>query len=843
METRKRAGVTGVLAAALLVGGSAPIVAPAVFAEVPSVQQTANIVDIKNADELANAIANQQDGQTWNLANGEYNLDAELLAKYAHLKIQDQGGFYLPIIANNITINGNGATITSDVVSANGAWATQNFITVAANNVTIDGVNIKCKKEVNKAIEVLGDGFSLSNATLLPVDDSNSGSIYFAGNAKNGTLTNVELSSWIRSSEMEGLVVDGVTVDFSKVAQQSDSAFVPVRKGENIEVKGKGLTVKVGSNINSLEDQVVEHLPAGTTLSLQGDIELDSTLDIRGKKNLVIDANGHAITTSDAFTKDEYGRIDLIKVFECDGVTIRNAKLSVGAVDDSYTGSQHVLDIHTSNNVTVENVSADHSKSIHKGAPLVVNGSSVALSGDVELSTGDKSWYAANVDSNGTLASLTSDNANLVLKGDKAVIVAEQGGTVSVPGFEDLGNGVIGKPAAKIGEQGYLTLADAVSAAKDGDTIVLSSGEHSGNLILDKDLMIVGAEDGSSVIKFNPEGRQVQQYLGDRAAYPTIYSTGDLVLRNLTVSGPTNQHHGIDGVFVKGGNLTLDGVTISDIRCTADGADYCGVQYGRAVLFEGSGDLTVTNSKLVAFQKQAIDVSTSGKVNISNNTITGAGQQGIIAQNGIVLRSGEALIEKNTISGLAYTGDNDWKGCSVAVYVTGDADTTLKGNIIDASNDWSITVEENATLVADHNQILAPVANYTDDVINLDGNYWGENPDFDQLIPEIEDGGKVEWENRYLDADMETLVDENGNEIIDWTPLEPSKPVDPEGNGDEVIDWTPLQPSKPADKKDDKAPSKDALPSTGDASLIGVAAATVMGVSALGAGVIGRKRR
>ena len=161
----------------------------------------------------------------------------------------------------------------------------------------------------------------------------------------------------------------------------------------------------------------------------------------------------------------------------------------------------------------------------------------------------------------------------------------------------------------------------------------------------------------------------------------------DLTLRDLTVAGPTGEHHGIDGVLAKA-SLTVDHVTLRDIRCTADGGEVCGVQYGRAILVSGAGDVTVTNSSITAFQKQAIDLNTTGKVTISGNTITGVGPQAVIAQNGIVLRSGSAAVTDNVISGLSYTADNEWKYGSVAVYaLEGVSSLTVTGNTIDGADE------------------------------------------------------------------------------------------------------------------------------------------------------------
>lgn len=79
------------------------------------------------------------------------------------------------------------------------------------------------------------------------------------------------------------------------------------------------------------------------------------------------------------------------------------------------------------------------------------------------------------------------------------------------------------------------------------------------------------------------------------------------------------------------------------------------MQYGRPILVDGEGDVSLVNVEIKKFQKQAIDLNTTGDITIRSVTITGAGEQAIIAQNGIILRKGNAVIDDVTISGLFTT--------------------------------------------------------------------------------------------------------------------------------------------------------------------------------------------
>lgn len=299
----------------------------------------------------------------------------------------------------------------------------------------------------------------------------------------------------------------------------------------------------------------------------------------------------------------------------------------------------------------------------------------------------------------------------------------------------------------------YSTIQEAVDAAAAGDVIVLGADTYNENLNIDTAVTIKGPETGEAIIKFNPVAKQARDYIG-RTTYPVIYATADLTLENVTVAGPTDTHHGIDGILAKAG-LKMDNVTVRDIRCTADGGFVCGVQYGLGVMAEGTGDVTITNSKIIDFQKQAIDLCTSGNVLIENNEIAGVGEQAIIAQNGIVVRTGSATIADNTISDMVYTADNEWSHCSIGVYAIDDAKLTVTGNTI-SDIDNSLAVSDNAEMTTDKNTLLAPVINYRTDgyVLTVTGNYWGtDEPDFDALIY-----GEAECYSYYADAAMTTVV-------------------------------------------------------------------------------------
>ncbi|MFR5070075.1 MAG: hypothetical protein ACLTE2_10140 [Eubacteriales bacterium] len=84
------------------------------------------------------------------------------------------------------------------------------------------------------------------------------------------------------------------------------------------------------------------------------------------------------------------GQIQLMKI-EADNVTLNDVNLV------ATTANKHTLDVYGSQNVQLNNVTLNH-ENAQSGAPLVVNGSDVTVSGNFSVVTGDNSWYGMNLD-------------------------------------------------------------------------------------------------------------------------------------------------------------------------------------------------------------------------------------------------------------------------------------------------------------------------------------------------------------------------------------------------------------------------------------------------------------
>lgn len=419
-----------------------------------------NEITITDVDQLSDAIANQQDGQVWKIQEGTYNLTADDLAKYADIVpgTSGQGNWYFPI-TKQITIIGEGdVTITSDVETPNGAWATQDLVSVWADGVTIDNVDFICKEQVNKAIEVMGKDFTLKNSTIKPVDMGegkvNSGSIYFnTQNAGSATLENVGVHSWISANS--ATVTDGeislinTTIDFSDNAYGGNGSYGVISSNDSV-FKAEGLTVVVDDDTD-IQNQAVNRVPSGATVLLSENVSVDSKLSLN-KEGITLDLNNFEITASENFVydKDASSNSHLVDVV-ADNVTVKNG--TIKTTDQN----RHALNVYNSEGVVLENLTLDHTYAhasetpAHDGgAPLMIGASNVTIGGTMDFITGENSWYAMNVDSReiggnktGSVADIT-DNTQLFFSG------VQQGGifienTAGVPDNEvgvNFGEGV-----------------------------------------------------------------------------------------------------------------------------------------------------------------------------------------------------------------------------------------------------------------------------------------------------------------------------------------------------------------------------------------------------------------
>jgi hypothetical protein len=456
---------------------------------------------ISNADQLKAAIENQKDGETWVILDGIYNL-----GRFDNIERGGQTGWYFPITANGLTIIGEskeGTVITSDVYSPNGAWASQDHVSVWGDNVTIRNLTIKPKAETNKAIEVMGKDFRLIDVNFFRNEknlEEFAGSLFFnpqneAKDIGDALVENVLIhDAWISASPMfveKGtLTLKNTTIDFRGSAYANDDRYGVISNNSVIRVAdGSSFTVWADSTLANLQTQVLDRVPAGTTVKLEpgtyyvptalnvpegvhveyndaqivvgtvadteaelkaaladgsidtiyvrGTIPLSSTLKITRPIRITGTGSGATITRADNWTvigdPTSKGNAMLISVENVAGEVVLENLTVTGAkhrdIDPGKKDYGSGINVYESGNVTLKDVTSTK----NEGAGLIVNGSKVVAN---SLTTSENGWYGVNVakGSNVTAETSFAIDAGSMLNEDLE-IVAEGDVTVDAPGY------------------------------------------------------------------------------------------------------------------------------------------------------------------------------------------------------------------------------------------------------------------------------------------------------------------------------------------------------------------------------------------------------------------------
>lgn len=757
-----------------------------------------NLKLITNVTELSAAIVSQDNGQSWIIKSGIYDLPKN--------KIYDVQGldeeWYFPI-HKSIIISGEGnPTLTSTTYSANGVWASQNFITVFADDVTIDGLKIKTKEEANKAIEVLGKNFNLKNTDLIVNAEGTSGLVYFnpantLGQTKdmgaivieNVNITKGDISyrdnSWGSGAMSGTLLFKDVTIDntnygipFNYGAVTNPSNPNAGITSVNLAVTSQNLLIKLDNAYDVgyfnaffaiLKPGTTVELAPGTycvsiDLAVPGGVTLDKSKATILVGNVMTAEPGEIASTiynlkaNDILLLKEgtYTISDQAYLFENNiriigagidktfinvqntkngwGITISGAlnppKLATNAYLEGFTirrgidsGTNNVikvnadnatlknikiiggkgLDINPSKNTVIDGVTVENSI----GASIAISGGSTVTIKNTTTTNG--AWGSIGVMENGEksqviigegnvfnegalysekysvkgiqITGLSSEWTSFVNERDQLVYVKQlpQGAYITTVGVT----------------KGYTTIKAAITAAVTGDTINIAAGTYNEAIVVNKDIniigfgnvILVGPTDYNNIQTIDKIGAETKNYnafisvVNANANISNINIVGNPEKASL-VNNLTHYNRYL-GIAVINSSVVLDNVDIKDITYKDN---LKGMQNGvgiYAVAADANKTLTVTNSEISNFNKGAAVIRTSvASATFTNNTITGFGTQGAIAQNGIQY-SCLVTITGNSISELIYDPNptNSDAHCSVGIYgVSSPEGNTINNN-------------------------------------------------------------------------------------------------------------------------------------------------------------------
>lgn len=282
---------------------------------------------------LGTAVHFAQEGETIQLTTGHFNLvpGTEQIAAGS-----GEAGWYLPITRKGLTIEGvkgegeNATFVQSDVETQNGVWSSQNMITVFAEGVTLKNMIIDCKKEVNKAIEVVAKDFKMSNVQVGIFGEDASGfggSVYFnTSDVGNVTIENSQLvksritftgaQSGNVTLNKVGISYDNVVVegtDMAGLQQYGPFGATTGKTGLKITATDLNVFMSAVENTYKLDANTIANLPAGATLNLKAgtytaDLTLDKAITINGAGS---DESGTKIVGKMNITATDKAKVEL----------------------------------------------------------------------------------------------------------------------------------------------------------------------------------------------------------------------------------------------------------------------------------------------------------------------------------------------------------------------------------------------------------------------------------------------------------------------------------------------------------------------------------------------------
>ncbi len=456
----------------------------------------------------------------------------------------------------------------------------------------------------------------------------------------------------------ETIKISGGTFTTEIPAAYCADGFIPTQNEDGTYgVKVGQYVAEVGSTKYETLADAVAAAQDGQTVRLLADAEQNSQLTIN--KSITLDLNGKTIKNTEAIWNDDGTSVAILSITNGANVTITGNGTIAAKENDCYTINVVNGDLTIENGTFVGNISVVQ---VQKGS-LTINGGAFSLLQKMTDGKGENRYLINCIDSE-----FTSGNAKVAISGGTFVgfdpnVSPEQKVDGKTPSFAAPGAGITknedgsftaaaGMTAQILDKDGnsvtaYNTLAEAVAAAEDGQTVTLLADAT-------EDVVI------SKSITLDLGGKTLTNTNAGKATISV--TSGTVIVKNGNVVGGTS-YYNIE--VKKDANLTL-----TDVTATAGNND--------SSMIDNYGTLTITSGTYTG-GLDTVKNEPSAKLNISGGTFTltkgtSKGYTGVVFNYGELTISGGEFIQsdKNAPYGQAQVIHTDKSGSAApSTVITG----------------------------------------------------------------------------------------------------------------------------------------------------------------------------
>ena len=390
--------------------------------------------------------------------------------------------------------------------------------------------------------------------------------------------------------------VSGGTFNKSISEAYCADGFVPTKNADGTYgVKEGHYVAQVGSKKYETLADAIRLAGKGKTITLLTDVEQNTQLAI--SKDITLDLNGKTIKNTQDIWGDNANAI--LSITNGAKVTITGNGTIDAKENDCYTINVKKGDLTIENGTFYGNVSVVQ---VEEGTLSVKGGTF-----DLHQKWEGSSKYLFNCIDD----AYANGSANVAISGgtfvgfDPNVSPEGEGTSYLAPGYAPVANadGTYGVVAgvAQIGSKAYATLADAVAAAKDGDTITLLSDCSGDGIVVKGDTFPNGLTIDFAGHSYTVGGKLVGS-TGTASNGFQLLKGNTIVMRNGFIYGDasvagddTTQWSGAPAIMIQNySNLTLDGMTVKGGKQTC------------YTLSNNNGDTVIKDSTIIAGQNTQV---------------------------------------------------------------------------------------------------------------------------------------------------------------------------------------------------------------------------------------------